>query len=70
MLEQGSRLSFHHISLRNATDKNTALASIRSLAEQINFGADANPPFPIAFTYIYVEWETNKVCISPSGSFH
>jgi len=57
----GSRLSFHHISLRNATDKNTALASIRSLAEQINFGADANPPFPIAFTYIYVEWETNKV---------
>lgn len=63
-IEQGSRLGFNHLSLRDATAKNTALDSIRNLSQQINFGQDANPPFPVVYTYIYVEWESNKVLAS------
>ena len=57
----GSRLGFNHLSLKDASVKNTALDSIRNLSQQIDFGEGANPPFPVVYTYIYVEWESNKV---------
>lgn len=58
---QGSRARFHHLSLKNSSAKNTALKSITSLSDSIYFGDSAEPPIPIVYTYIYVEWEANRV---------
>ena len=38
-----------------------ALESITTLANDIYFGAEAEPSSPIVYTYTYIEWEANKV---------
>lgn len=57
-----SRLNFQHGLLKNTTVQNEAMDEIRSALAAITFNGEKAFQTPIAYSFMYVQWEANKVC--------
>ena len=55
-----SRASFQHSELENTTIQNTAMEQIKSGMGEIVFGGEEFRS-PVPHTFMYVQWEANKV---------
>lgn len=57
---QASRASFEHIRLQNTSIQYDALTSVRDSFANIHFEGEKFES-PIAYSFMYVTWEANKV---------
>ena len=56
-----SRLNFQHGRLENTTVQNEAMDEIRLGLGEISFHGEPGFQTPIAYSFMYVQWEANKV---------
>ena len=61
------RASFQHSELENTTIQNTAMEQIKSGMAGIIFEEEGGFRTPIPHTFMYVQWEANKVSTLLTG---